>query len=207
MGVVARSLTTTLPLRVDDGTPASTNPDYALVDAVRRGDHAAFTTVVSRHQQTVFAYLRPRVLAAADVEDLCQEVFLRCFTSREQVRLSVRLRPWLIGIARNVLHEYVRRKTRCKEVAWTEMCLELESLAGHDEHAYDEALTHLPACLESLGPSARDALRLRYRGELRLAQIGRKMHRSEAAVKLLMFRARQALRCCLDRKLRLSSHE
>ena len=41
---------------------------------------------------------------------MCQEVFLRCFTSREQVRLSVRLRPWLIGIARNVLHEYVRRK-------------------------------------------------------------------------------------------------
>ena len=55
-------------------------------------------------------------------------------------------------------------------------------------------------------PSARQALNLRYEGSLRLAEIGRRLHRSEGAIKLLMFRARQALRDCLDNKLGRPSH-
>jgi RNA polymerase sigma-70 factor (ECF subfamily) len=43
---------------------------------------------------------------------------------------------------------------------------------------------------------------MRYRGNLKLAAIGQKLHRSEGAVKLLMFRARQALKHCLDVKLK-----
>ncbi len=42
---------------------------------------------------------------------------------------------------------------------------------------------------------------------MRFAQIGKVLHRSEGAVKLLMFRARQALRHCLDQKLRKLAHE
>jgi RNA polymerase sigma-70 factor (ECF subfamily) len=52
--------------------------------------------------------------------------------------------------------------------------------------------------LEELGQSARQALELRYGACLRLAEIGERLHRSEGAVKLLVFRARQALRKCLD---------
>ena len=70
-----------------------------------------------------------------------------------------------------------------------------------------KALAHLPQCLHALGPSARQALELRYQTRLPLNDIGRKLHRSEGAVKLLMFRARQALKHCLDFKLEASRRD
>jgi RNA polymerase sigma-70 factor (ECF subfamily) len=123
---------------------------------------------------------------------------------REKLMQTESLRAWLLGIARNVLREHIRTVQRRREVAWTEMCLELDELVQHNVSHGNEALDHLPVCLDSLGRSAREALEMRYRSRLRLGEIGTLLRRSEGAVKLLMYRARQALRNCLDRKLRAS---
>jgi RNA polymerase sigma-70 factor (ECF subfamily) len=178
--------------------------DQALIERAQRGDRVAFEALVSRHQGAVYGYLRARLLQSADAEDLTQEVFLRCYQARARFDTTSLVRPWLFGIARNLLREHLRRLRRRKESAWTEMCLELDELLLHPAEGtdkYDDVLTHLPTCLESLGPSAREALGLRYTAKMRLAEIGQKLHRSEGAIKLLMFRARQALKYCLDRKL------
>lgn len=176
--------------------------DQTLVVAARQGDRAAFAELVQRHQSAVFAYFRTRLLQAADAEDLTQEVFMRCYTSWARFDTSAMIRPWLLGIARNLLHEYIRRvkRRREKEVAWAELCLELDEMVSSDESVYGDLLDHLPTCLDSLGESARQAIEMRYGAQLRLNQIGEKLHRSEGAAKLLMFRARQALKNCLGRK-------
>lgn len=172
-----------------------------LVAAAQRGDRSAFSLLVQKHQRTVFGFLRARLLEAADAEDLCQEVFLRCYLGREKLERATTVGAWLTGIARNILREHVRQMSRRKEVAWTELCLELDQLTKvHDGHEAD-AMTHLPKCLDSLGQSAREAIDLRYRAQLRMEEIGRRLKRSEGAVKLLVHRARQALRNCLERKL------
>ena len=118
---------------------------------------------IELYQNTVYGFLRARLLEPADAEDLCQEVFLRCYLGREKLSRAAAVGPWLIGIARNILREHVRRVHRRKEVAWTELCLELDALASEHEQRHDEALAHLPVCLDSLGQSAREAIDLRYR--------------------------------------------
>jgi RNA polymerase sigma-70 factor, ECF subfamily len=174
----------------------------ALVASAQRGDNRAFAALIELYQHTVYGFLRARLIEPADVEDLCQEVFLRCYLGREKLSRAAAVGPWLIGIARNLLREHVRRVHRRKEVAWTELCLEIDALASEHEMHQDEALAHLPVCLESLGQSAREAIDLRYRRELRMAEIGLRLKRSEGAVKLLVHRARAALRNCLDRKMK-----
>ena len=148
----------------------------------------------------MFGYLRARLLQSSDAEDLTQEVFLRCYSCWARFDPAGAVRPWLLGIARNLLHEHTRKIKRRKEVAWTELCLELDEMVSSDDALYGDMLGHLPGCLNSLGESARQAIQLRYRSHLRLAEIGEKLCRSEGAAKLLMFRARQALKNCLDRK-------
>ncbi len=181
--------------------------DSALVQRVVAGDRAAFTEVIEHHQGAVFGYLRARVLQPIDAEDLTQEVFLRFYLTRARFDSGNLIRPWLLGIARNLLREHARRQKRQKEIAWTELCLELEDMVNTDEDLYEDVLVHLPSCMESLGQSAREAIQLRYRGNLRLAAIGERLKRSEGAVKLLMFRARQALKHCLDTRVRSGSHD
>jgi len=178
--------------------------DAALLEAAQRGDHAAFTTLVRRHERLVHAYLRARLARAVDGDDLCQEVFLRVYSAKAVPRADggLRMRPWLLGIARNVLREHVRRLRRRRETAWTELCLEIEDLASRDgdgdAEPYADVLTRLPVCLQSLGPSARQALDLYYQDDLRMSQIAERFKRSEGAVKLLVHRARLAVKKCLD---------
>jgi RNA polymerase sigma-70 factor (ECF subfamily) len=165
-------------------------------------DGLALQTVLRDHQGAIYGYLRSRLSQPADAEDLTQEVFLRWYLNRARFDATHKVRPWLIGIARNVLLEHLKRQQHRKEVAWTELCLQLEQLSDFkdDDDHYVEVLPHLPGCLEELGPSAKQALTLRYQSDLPLLQIAEKLHRSEGAVKLLMFRARQALKECLGRK-------
>lgn len=183
--------------------------DQTLIELFRRGDRAAFAAVIERHQRAVYGYLRARLLQATDADDMTQDVFLRFYLSQARFDSSALVRPWLLGIARNLLREHIKGMKRRKEVAWTELCLELESVMPPDTQWTDDddVMRHLPVCMDGLGPSAREAIDLQYRGERKLAEIGKQLHRSEGAVKLLLHRARQALKDCLERRRKQASHE
>ncbi len=175
--------------------------DHVLISSAQRGDRVAFGQLIDRHQSAIYGYLRARLLEPADAEDLSQEVFLRCYRARGRFDSAEMVRPWLVGIARNVLREHVRKAKRRKEIAWTELCLELDAMISSEDPHYDQALQHLPGCLDSLGQTARAALAMRYESNLKLADIGDRLRRSEGAAKLLVHRARQALKHCLNGKL------
>ena len=180
--------------------PALSNiSDQTLIEQLRRGDRTAFAQVIERNQRSVYGYLRARLQQASDADDMMQEVFLRFYLSQARFDSTALIRPWLLGIARNLLREHVRDVKRRKEVAWTELCLELESVLPPDAlwSDADDFIRYLPKCLEELGPSARQAVELHYRSQRKLAEIGHELRRSEGAVKLLMHRARQALKDCL----------
>jgi RNA polymerase sigma-70 factor (ECF subfamily) len=181
--------------------------ETALAEAAKQGDRAAFASIIERYQGAVYGYLRARLLQATDAEDLTQEVFLRSYAARARFDSSNLIGPWLIGIARNLLREHARKSKRRKEVAWTELCLEVEQRAGAACEADDEMVSRLSGCLDALGASAREAITLRYVAKLRLAEIGQKLARSEGAAKLLMFRARQALKYCLERRGGWARHD
>jgi RNA polymerase sigma-70 factor (ECF subfamily) len=181
--------------------------DGVLMERICGRDKAAFEILVRSHQAAVHGFLRARTLQKADVDDLAQEVFLRTYLTCRRFQADARLRPWILGIARNVLREYVRSARRRREVAWTELCLELDELVGSSEEPENGALDHLPTCLDALGPNARQALDLHYGVRMDLVAIGQRLHRSEGAVKLLLFRARQALRQCIAEKLSRDAHD
>lgn len=194
------------PARTADPQAQAHVREHILLSAAQHGDRLALAALVERHQAFVFSYLRARLLEPSDAEDLTQELFLRTYVGRGPADRSVPVRAWLVGIARNLLREHVRRVRRRKEVAWTEFCLQIEELVDPVGGQFDDVLAQLPDCLASLGPSARQALELHYQGRLRLADIAQRLRRSEGAVKLLMYRARQALKHCLDTRLPDRSH-
>jgi RNA polymerase sigma-70 factor (ECF subfamily) len=182
-------------------SPVLAEPHQGLVLAAQRGDEKAFTALIEFYQQTVYGYLRARLFDATDAEDLCQETFIRCYQGREKLARATQVGPWLIGIARNLLREHIKRVTRRREVAWTELCLELDQLVHDRSERSSDSLQHLPHCLESLGPSAQQAIDLRYRSQFKMAEIADLLRRSEGAVRLLVHRARLALKQCLESRL------
>jgi RNA polymerase sigma-70 factor (ECF subfamily) len=173
--------------------------DTELAVRASRGDRNAFAELYARHQAEVYGYFRARVLNPSGIDDLSQEVFLRAFDALPKYDPAQRFIGWLKGICRNVLREYIRRARRRKEIAWTELCLELEELAP--EGPYDDFLQFLPRCMDMLNDSSSEALRLHYMGGQRVDAIAREMNRTKGAVKVLMVRARQALRRCIVKRM------
>jgi len=84
--------------------------DGTLIERSCRGRADAFVAVVQRHEVAVHAYLARRAGAQA-ADDLLGEVWLRAFAGRGGYDPAhPDARPWLYGIARNVLRAHWRAR-------------------------------------------------------------------------------------------------
>ena len=72
-----------------------------LVERARRGDGAAFGTVIREHEEIAFrtAYLITR--NAADAEEAAQAGLVKAFYALSRFRRGAPLRPWLLTIVAN----------------------------------------------------------------------------------------------------------
>ena len=77
-------------------------PDIELLRRAQKGDHAAFREIMDVYQGPVFNYVL-RMLAGdrALAEDMCQEVFLRVYRTRDY-QPTAKFRSWLFRIATNL---------------------------------------------------------------------------------------------------------
>jgi len=84
-----------------------------LVDAVIAGSSEAFGEVFDAHASEVLAFCRRRCTDLNDAEDLMSVVFLEAWKCRNRaVLVDGSLRPWLYGIAANVMANAARARRR-----------------------------------------------------------------------------------------------
>ncbi len=174
--------------------------DAELAAKVKRGDRNAFAQLYQRHHAVVYGYFRARVLDPHVAEDLTQEAFMRIFGAIARFNTELRFQSWLMGICRNVLREQVRHIMRRRENGWTELCLELEEMTPGDG-LYDDVLHLVPGCMSKLAEHALQSLQWHYMGGMKVEKIAKKLGRTLGAVKVLMVRARQALKRCIEASL------
>lgn len=81
----------------------------ALAASVDQPD--AFSVVFYQHFDDVFRFLRRR-LGAATAEDIAAETFARAFSARARFEPGRAVRPWIYGIAVNLLRNHYREEER-----------------------------------------------------------------------------------------------
>jgi RNA polymerase sigma-70 factor (ECF subfamily) len=97
-------------------------------DAAARGDHQAFGALVRAEQQTVRRFCA-HATSTGSADDLTQEVFVRAWSGLAGRRRDVPVRAWLLGIARHVVADDVRRRARRRRLASVES-VDPATLAG-----------------------------------------------------------------------------
>jgi DNA-directed RNA polymerase specialized sigma24 family protein len=89
----------------------SAQPDAELILS-SRSDPAAFAGIFDRHHAELYRYLRRRV-GAGVAADLAAETFVTAFSRRGAFRADTTdARPWLYGIAHNLLRNHLRAERR-----------------------------------------------------------------------------------------------
>lgn len=182
---------------IDDGREI----DFALMERIAQGDHAAFRQLVERHQNAVVGTIAKMLGNASEAEDIAQQAFLRIWKNAKRYRPDAKFTTYLYTITRNLVFNETRRKSRKKEVSSDEreensnLTVEAspdrqpdaELLQAELQKAVDDAIASLPE-------SQRMAVVLRRYEQLSYEEIGGVLNLSVSAVKSLLFRARTSLR-------------
>ncbi|HEV7678093.1 MAG TPA: sigma-70 family RNA polymerase sigma factor [Candidatus Dormibacteraeota bacterium] len=154
-------------------------------------DRAAFTPLYERYVDQIYAYAYSLTHHRELAEDVTAATFARAM--EELPRFEWRGVPysaWLYRVAANLVARDKRRP------GWIELSPHLrdgeespeEQAARHDRDA------HIRAAVADLPADQRQAVVLRFGGDMRNKEIAAIMGRSEGAVKLLTFRAMTTLR-------------
>jgi RNA polymerase sigma factor (sigma-70 family) len=167
--------------------------DAELIARSLGGDENAFIEMICRHKAAVWAYLARRA-GRQQAEDLLGQVWVAAFGSREAYDRSYDdARPWLFGVALNMLHRHWR--SRPAEVSVPDVAV-LEQ--GWDPWpAVDERMdaeTILRTALAGLRPQEREVLTLMAWEDLTITDAARALGIPPGTARRYLHQARQALR-------------
>jgi len=176
--------------------------DREAVRRVRAGDREAFRHLVDRYHRPLHALLGGALPDPGTVDDLVQQAFVQAYRHLGRFDPSRPFLPWITAIARNLLVDHLRRRRR-RDSRLDEYRLHLLRLG--DEGGGDEVLDRrrraLASCLEELPDDGREALRLRYRDDRDLGEIGAAIGRTPGATQRFLSRLRRRLRECIERRI------
>ncbi len=165
-----------------------------LVSAVLQKDRKAMAEFVSRHADSVYGYVRYRLVPRTDlVDDLVQEVFLAALRGLSSFSGNVPLRSWLLGIARLRVADHYRRTLRRDEVFDEDEAPAVgpSSFPEFDEQIdRDRLKARTQRVLAQLPAPYAHVLVWRYWEKRSVREISTDIGRTEKAVERLLARAR-----------------
>ena len=176
--------------------------DVAFVSAETTSE-TDLTALVQTYSGLLFRVAHSILRNRAESEDVVQDAFLRVLEHKKEIPAIRDLRVWLVRITWNLA---IDRRRRIRPDQLDEPFA--ESLVAHSIPA-DQALSdarQITATLreiERLPKPERHALLLSAIDELSITEISTLLHRSESAVRALLFRARTRLRERLEKNERL----
>jgi RNA polymerase sigma-70 factor (ECF subfamily) len=184
--------------------------DDAAIIELSLHDPEAFTALYDRHAAALHRYATRR-LGDMAAEDIVSDTFLAAFRKRRGYDLAARdARPWLYGIASNLIGKHARAEVRMLRAyarTGTDPVLTVSAgPAGETDDAADEALRHvasaavqreLAAALAALPPADRDVLLMVAWADLSYAEVATALGIPVGTVRSRLHRARTRIRSAL----------
>lgn len=148
--------------------------------------------IFEQHVDSVTRFFRMSL--RGDVEDLVHETILRMLEKPERIRAAENPRQYVIGIARNVLRNHLRKLSRDREFD-----PEIESMAALDPGpstlaAHRRELRLLAEALRRVSTHHQTALQLYYWDKVPIYKIAEEFRISASAMRGRMMQARRLLK-------------
>jgi RNA polymerase sigma-70 factor (ECF subfamily) len=84
--------------------------DLLLVEAAKRGNEKAFTSLMNRYQDSIYYMLLKMVNNVSDAQDLTIEAFGKAFRNLDSYTPKFAFSTWLFKIASNNCVDFIRKK-------------------------------------------------------------------------------------------------
>jgi len=181
--------------------------DTELVQQVLNGNSNAFRYLVANHQRLVMHIVGRIVMRQDEVEDICQDVFVKVFKELKRFRGESKLSTWIATIAYNTSISYVRKQKRRGEQLYDE---ELPLTRKETDESVspfvveeEEAKRILMKMIEQLPEHYRTVLTLFHLEEFSYKEIEEITGMPEGTIKSYLSRARKLLKRKLEKLVRI----
>lgn len=169
--------------------------DESLISATLAGDDAAFARLVGRYKRRVFGLAARFARDRDDLDDICQDVFIKTYENLSAFRNDAPFEHWLTRIAVRTCHDALRSRRYDKNHTQLDRwALEVRDSVGEARSAARQARELLKFALSRLTPDERLVITLLELEGFSVREVAAATGWSEANVKVRAHRARQALK-------------
>ena len=176
--------------------------DAELVQQIINGNSNAFRFLVAKHQRLVLHVVGRIVQRQEDVEDICQEVFMKVYSKIGHFRGDAKLSTWIARIAYNTSISHIRKEDR-GEHSYDEnpklVAAETDESAAHHPVEKEEIKRYLMQKIEELPVQYRTVLTLFHLEEFSYREIEEITGMPEGTIKSYLSRARNILKEKLEK--------
>ena len=169
--------------------------DAELINQILNGNMNAFTFLVNRYQKLV-VHITGRLIQRQDeLEDICQEVFLKVYQNLGKYRNECKLSTWIATIAYNTSINYLRKFKKGDEVNPDDSAA-LRNLTDYRSDEFEKTDLHryIRDQIELLPVQYRTVLTLFHLEEFSYQEIEQITGMPEGTIKSYLFRAKALLK-------------
>ena len=169
--------------------------DQELISQILKGNMNAFTFLVNQYQKLVIHITGRLIQRQDELEDVCQEVFMKVYQNLGRYRNECKLSTWIATIAYNTSINYLRKFKKGNEIN-PEDCTELRNLRENNPIDFERTDLHryIHEQIELLPVQYRTVLTLYHLEEFSYQEIEQITGMPEGTVKSYLFRAKAILK-------------
>jgi len=180
---------------ITDKCQTSSMNDSELIGQILNGNMNAFTFLVNRYQKLV-VHITGRLIQRQDeLEDVCQDVFLKVFQNLGKYRNECKLSTWIATIAYNTSINYLRKFKKVDEVNPDDSTA-FRNLTEYKSNDFEKTDLHryIRDQIELLPVQYRTVLTLFHLDEFSYQEIEQITGMPEGTIKSYLFRAKALLK-------------
>ena len=157
-----------------------------LIEQAKTGDTNCFSQLVILHQDRLYQYLLARCNNSFDARDVLQETFINAFKYLNSYQSKWKFKTWLFTIATRLISKQNKLYNYRSEPLIIEETSEIEEIIINKNNIWNKI-----QCI--IKKEAFDVLWFHYVEELSTKEISKIMQKTQAWVKITLFRSKKTL--------------
>jgi RNA polymerase sigma-70 factor, ECF subfamily len=176
-------------------------------DQEREARYREFVQLLAEHERHLAGYVHALIPSWQDAEDVLQETKLRLWEQFDSFQSGTSFAAWAFTIAGYMVRRH-RKRCQRERITFSDDLLDTlaREAAATATPAPDLRLLTLIECVKALRTPSRKLLRLFCTGSKKIKDIACELGQSPDATRMALFRIRQSLSECVEKRLRKESN-
>jgi RNA polymerase sigma-70 factor (ECF subfamily) len=178
----------------------------SLLERVKLADQGAVEVLYRHFYSSVYAFVRMQIDDLGAVDEIVDDVFMVVFKSVADFRGQANFKTWVMGIAKNLCYNWLRKMSREPSLQHFSTEHQLDALIDQDLPVLDQLERHeiqtiIKLCMDRLPAHHRETLFWVYFEDMTLSQVAQAMKCATGTIKSRLFHAKLKMADCVTRRL------